>query len=247
MPTSGGSRISQANSEDGPSRARNDRDIPPADDAGSQRPHTASTSHASGTPARERDLRARGRNTMGRLLSAAIEVFDQRGYHATRVDDIVKVANTSHGTFYLYFTNKEDIFRALISDATSEMSRLAESLGPLSPEPSGREELRSWLGDLATSYQQFAPVIRAWTEAATSDARMRSSGEDITRAFVKMFERQLRRGTPTDLDPRTASIALVAMIERSFYYTLRNREDPINASVLNTLATICHRGLYPGS
>jgi AcrR family transcriptional regulator len=38
---------------------------------------------------------------MQRLLDAGVEVFAARGYHAARVDDIVKVAETSHGTFYL--------------------------------------------------------------------------------------------------------------------------------------------------
>ncbi|MHB8464780.1 MAG: helix-turn-helix domain-containing protein, partial [Acidimicrobiales bacterium] len=67
---------------------------------------------AGGGPAQERTLRAQGRRTMRRLLDAAIVVFDKRGYHAARVDDICKVAHTSHGTFYLYFSSKDDLFRA---------------------------------------------------------------------------------------------------------------------------------------
>ena len=51
---------------------------------------------------------------MRRLLDAAIVVFDERGYHAARVDDIVRVAETSHGTFYLYFSSKENLFQALV-------------------------------------------------------------------------------------------------------------------------------------
>ena len=51
-----------------------------------------------GRPAEGRELRARGVETMHRLLTAGVTVFGRRGLHAARVDDIVKAANTSHGT-----------------------------------------------------------------------------------------------------------------------------------------------------
>lgn len=74
-------------------------------------PRTARAADAAG-----RELRARGRKTRRRLLDAGIDVFARRGFHAARVDDIVKAAKTSHGTFYLYFSNKEDLFAALVAD-----------------------------------------------------------------------------------------------------------------------------------
>src|SRR5437660_11467932 len=90
-----------------------------------------------GAPAQERELRAKGRKTMGKLLDAAMVVFEKRGYHAARVDDIVKVARTSHGTFYLYFANKEDLFRALLADVAEEVTALAVTLGPVGSDESG--------------------------------------------------------------------------------------------------------------
>src|SRR5450759_3866066 len=80
-------------------------------------------------PVQGRELRARGRRTLGRLLDAGATVFTDRGFHAARVDDIVKAARTSHGTFYLYFTSKDDLFRALAegvaaATVTSRSSRV---------------------------------------------------------------------------------------------------------------------------
>ena len=49
-----------------------------------------------------------------KLLDAAIEIFFQKGFHATRLEDIVKQAGLSKGILYLYFENKEAIFLALI-------------------------------------------------------------------------------------------------------------------------------------
>ena len=48
--------------------------------------------------------------------------FDERGFQAVRVDDVVRRAKTSHGTFYLYFSNKEDLLKALLSDALIDMA-----------------------------------------------------------------------------------------------------------------------------
>src|SRR6185295_12194453 len=94
-----------------------------------------------GTPAQARELRAQGRKTMGRLLDAGMRVFSDRGFHAARVDDIVRAARTSHGTFYLYFTNKEDLLRALATECAHDLSALADTLGPVGPDADGYAEL----------------------------------------------------------------------------------------------------------
>ncbi len=114
----------------------------------------------SGTPAQRRELRAQGRRTMRRLLDAGLRVFAQRGYHAARVDDIVRAARTSHGTFYLYFANKEDLLRALAVDCAQELTDMAETVGQITPDEAGRAELRAFLGKFLTTYRRYGPVIR---------------------------------------------------------------------------------------
>ena len=103
---------------------------------------------APAVPREGRELRARGQRTVRKLLDAGIQVFGAKGYHAARVDDIVKVAKTSHGTFYLYFANKEDLFHALALDVADEMSGLVDSLGELTPDRAGYEMLRDWLASI---------------------------------------------------------------------------------------------------
>src|SRR5439155_16888238 len=83
-----------------------------------------SATRTPGTPASERELRTQGKQTMAKLLDAGLQVLTERGYHAARVDDIVRMADTSHGTFYLYFANKEDLFRALATECAEAMTAL---------------------------------------------------------------------------------------------------------------------------
>src|SRR4051795_7155074 len=86
-----------------------------------------------------RELRSRGRRTRERLLTAGAEVFAERGYHAARVDDVVKLAETSHGTFYLYFANKEELFHALAEQVAGELEALAERLAAPPTDAAGRD------------------------------------------------------------------------------------------------------------
>ncbi|MRW92340.1 TetR family transcriptional regulator [Duganella sp. FT80W] len=48
------------------------------------------------------------------LLAAALEQFVERGYAATRLEDVAKRAGVSKGTLYLYFANKEELFKAVV-------------------------------------------------------------------------------------------------------------------------------------
>src|SRR5512146_841820 len=48
------------------------------------------------------------------LVVAARDVFAQKGYHATTVDDITRAAGVAKGTFYLYFSEEREIYYAVV-------------------------------------------------------------------------------------------------------------------------------------
>jgi AcrR family transcriptional regulator len=139
----------------------------------------ATTPARAGTPARNRDLRARGQRTLRKLLDAGITVFARRGYHAARVDDIVKAAKTSHGTFYLYFSSKEDLFQTLVADVADELATLTDSLDTITPDDRGRAALREWLGRFTDMYERYGPIIRTWTEAEIGTNEAGRLGTDV--------------------------------------------------------------------
>lgn len=56
----------------------------------------------------------RNPQTRDLLIQAAREIFATKGYHASGVQDIVERAGMAHGTFYLYFKSKKELFQALI-------------------------------------------------------------------------------------------------------------------------------------
>jgi AcrR family transcriptional regulator len=56
------------------------------------------------------------RRTRARILEAAVNVFSRKGYHDTRVDEIVEESDTSKGAVYFHFPSKEQIFLALVDE-----------------------------------------------------------------------------------------------------------------------------------
>lgn len=69
------------------------------------------------------------------ILCAALEVFADRGYHATGVSDIVKQAGVARGTFYLYFESKRSVFDALLEGIFMELlAEIRPILIPAGPE-----------------------------------------------------------------------------------------------------------------
>jgi TetR/AcrR family fatty acid metabolism transcriptional regulator len=59
-------------------------------------------------------LEARREVRRQRLLAAALDLFADRGFHDTSVDDVVAAARMSKSAFYAYFESKEDCFRVLL-------------------------------------------------------------------------------------------------------------------------------------
>lgn len=52
----------------------------------------------------------------GELAEAALDLFVERGFAATRLEDVAQRAGVSKGTLYLYFDSKEALFKAVIQD-----------------------------------------------------------------------------------------------------------------------------------
>ncbi|MBF0121128.1 MAG: TetR/AcrR family transcriptional regulator [Desulfobacterales bacterium] len=58
----------------------------------------------------------RAAERQAQILSAALDVFAEKGYHKTKISDIAERLNIGHGTFYRYFKNKLDIFSSVIDE-----------------------------------------------------------------------------------------------------------------------------------
>ena len=119
-----------------------------------------------GEPTKTRDLRSRGKETVGRLLEAGMQVVEERGHDEARVDDIVDLAGLSHGTFYLYFRDREDLLHSLIRLVSRELEPLGDALQGV-PDQSA---LAAWIERVIREFDQHAEILRAARALSTDEA-----------------------------------------------------------------------------
>jgi len=84
------------------------------------------------------------------LLAAALEIFVEKGYAAAKLDDIATRAGVSKGTLYLYFDNKEALFKAVVQ----------EGLVPVIEE--GEALIRDYQG---SAVELLRHIVRRWWDA----------------------------------------------------------------------------------
>ena len=80
------------------------------------------TSAITPSPARPRWER-RKEARPAELLAAALDLFVEKGFAGTRLDDVAARAGVSKGTLYLYFENKEDLFKEVVRHSTPSTAR----------------------------------------------------------------------------------------------------------------------------
>lgn len=102
----------------------------------------------------------RGRRTHRALLDAAAQEFGSKGFHATGITEITRRAGVALGSFYTYFSSKEEIFRALVTDLSAQVKAHVGPHVQAAPDALARERaaLAGFL-DFVTEHQLIYRII----------------------------------------------------------------------------------------
>ncbi len=180
-----------------------------------------------------------------RLLAAARKLFVERGYHATRPQDIAREAEVGNGTFYLHFADKRDIFLAFAEEACAEIE--AAIIGPLNEDvPWHQRILNALKASLAFEEAERKVVAAALMDLSIIDP---GSGEPtvrprdrLARITAKALQDGIDRGEiRADLDAELIAHAILGMVEQAAYHAERSRLS--NETVLESLAGFVTAGL----
>jgi len=173
-------------------------------------------------------LTERGRRTRDGLVAAARRVFEERGYAATRMQDVAAEAGVSHGTVYTWFPGKDELLHEVthaivgeVVDAARERPREATGTDPY-PRLAGATR-RFLLG-----YRRNARMLAVVEEAASADPEWAALLDELREIYVTRTRRTLRRlqeegHVPSDIDPNVAAPALTGMVET---FARRSATDP---------------------
>ncbi|MGW7821438.1 TetR/AcrR family transcriptional regulator [Streptomyces puniciscabiei] len=162
----------------------------------------------------------RGERTRNALIAAAREVFERDGYLDARITDITAAAHVASGSFYTYFTDKEDVFRALVAIVQEEM------LHPHLRERTGITDTRQLIDaanrDYLRSYKKNARLMALFEQVAHIDDSFLALRVERGNAFARRNARMIRalqdsgEADPT-LDPLVTAHALSGMVSRMAY------------------------------
>lgn len=168
--------------------------------------------------------------TERQLLGAARAVFEERGYKRATVAAITDRASTAHGTFYLYFKNKDDAFARVIGEATDQLYDESRADWNRDPVEGVRTATRGFLA----VFCQNTKLWRCLLEASFTNPDIEARWTDIRRAFIGRIAGSLRvqvaSGAIRPLDPELAASALGAMVEWFAYSNFVLEDRPPGAA-----------------
>lgn len=167
-------------------------------------------------------LTARRARTRASLVKAARILFERRGYLDTNVSDIAHRAGCAHGTFYTYFSSKEEIFSEVIQTILADFKRISAA-EPHVPDPTDVGALieRAIRGYLR-AYAANAGMMAVLEQVATFNPRLAEIRRQTRRFWVDQVtiairDMQQRGQVHESIDPGYAATALGSMIDRSAY------------------------------
>ena len=131
------------------------------------------------------------------IIAAALDLFVERGFATTRLDDVAARAGVSKGTLYLYFENKEDLFKAVVRGNVLPVLQHGEALVENFPGSSTelvRQLVRGWWEMSGSTKIAGIPKLIIAEAGNFPDLAKFYYDEVILRA-LSMFRRVLQRGT----------------------------------------------------
>jgi len=161
------------------------------------------------------------------IVAAALQLFADRGFAATRLEDVATVAGVSKGTVYLYFESKEQLFEAVVREAIAPRIEWAEAMVDAFEGPTP-ELLRAFFdfvaGMLDTPLTGVMKLLVA--ESGNFPQLARLYADLVLRRVFRLIRRVLERGVtrgefrPLDLDVTVplvvAPVLLLGMWKHSF-------------------------------
>lgn len=161
----------------------------------------------------------------GELVNAALDLFVERGFAATRAEDVAARAGVSKGTLYLYFDNKEALFQAVVRDALAAPITEWSERVQTSAQPTRdllRELMHAWWDRIgATKVAGITKLVFA--EAGNFPELVRFYEQACVHPGLALFQRVLARAMArgeirtidADLTAQTLVAPMVMLIMRA--------------------------------
>lgn len=178
--------------------------------------------------ARGRRVNSSGEKSKALLLEKAIEQFSTNGYHETKISDIVKAANLTQPTFYLYFHSKESLFKDLNVEFKKQLFEIFEGGIELAHQQNAKEAIYNSLKEIFTYFAENPNLTKIGFFEANEAEEVKS---EMSQQFVKILQKDASAIASKNVDQEILAHSLLGSIERLTLTNLLN-----NSSTPETLA-----------
>jgi len=175
--------------------------------------------------------------TRNRLIEAAIEVFSEKGYARTTVDDIAERAGSTRATFYLHFKTKSDLLSELIGRGERHYHKIYQDLSPIAQRPT-LAGVRMWLSVAMAEWKSVANLSRPVHEAASIEPEVNDILAARNNGQIAELAGALRAGAPSLSAPDAEVYASILLAPLSYYFQVFLRGRAFNERrVLDAMAS----------
>ncbi len=185
--------------------------------------------------------------TRDKILQAAADIFFEKGFLDSKIDDICDRAGISHGTFYIYFKNKKEVLRELVNRAFNVLYEITEEPWKKGSTYSSLEES---IKGFFLMYEKHWKIIRTWKEMCFIDNSFAELWDklvdQITSRIRKNIESSIKKSLFRNVNPVIAAKALSGMIEHYAYVIFFKNEKENLEEVSKTLADLWYNALNAG-
>lgn len=198
-------------------------------------------------PRRERE-KLRQRQEM---LSAALELFSEKGYHNVAMGEIAEKAEFAIGTLYKFFRNKEDLYKSLILEQAEKFDR--ELTSAITEPDNEIEKLRNFVKVKGEMFCENISMIRLYfaeTKGASFnimagvDFEIRMRYEKFLKALASVFETGIKKGRFRNIgDSYHLAIALDSITNAFLFLWLEAPEIHPYPKSPDTILNILLKGL----
>ena len=160
------------------------------------------------------------RNTRGRIVAAAWQLFYEQGYEHTTVEEIIEASETSKGSFYHYFDGKDALLSTLSDLFDEKYEALQETMDP---EMSALDQLLFLNSELfrtienSVSLELLARLLS--TQLVTAGSKhLLDHRRTYYRLLRKIISRGQERGELSNRQNVSEMVKLYALCERALLY-----------------------------
>jgi AcrR family transcriptional regulator len=180
------------------------------------------------------------------ILEQATRLFAERGFASTTLQDIADATGLTRPALYHYVANKDELLSRLVSESTEVPAALLHDINErteLGPTEKLREMAVAIAMLQAQSTDRFRLIIRSEAELPEDIARTyQESRRHVLKEFVDVIEAGIRAGEMRPVDPRTAALGIIGMLNWIAWWHQPGKQDTDHA-VATQLAEMALRAV----